>query len=275
MNFDILRNKLFLTVLILQFQGYAFGAVEGVYAINFKGNKFELILCHGKFSIKLYKSKREPESFSSSCIKFLSLKPFHFDGVYKVENDTLLLSDLNFGNQYRFVITRKGMVPITPNYTFLLWLNQPLKKIEKGPDFLSSCFQEQRTFNKDSRYRRWWVVDTSKSFLPEAVYVDQDYEISFQGNFVKVLFNEIIILEGSYKLENNRIILYSVDLQKQFILFNGNKSFRNLIVNIDPLLFFRSFHKKYSEKEWNDIIHSAKEFRYGGEGAGPNIELTK
>lgn len=273
MSLGTIKNRIKLVIIVVLCNLGCDAQVEGVHQVEIKDVRFELILCEGKFSMNLKSVNKKKQT--QSCVYTLEKKPYRYFGEYIIRKDTLILTDLKFNNQYRFIVNKDGLIPIYPNYTFLLKQDKPLKIVETNDDFLDNCFKVLNKFDSDDKYRRWWEIDTISTFRPELEYSNNNYSITIKNNFITIKYNKLVIVEGFFELSNNRIYLESVDLQRIFIIFKGTKSYKNLIVSIDPLIAFASFHKKYTEKEWLNVIRTAKEFELGGRGALPNIEKIK
>lgn len=127
-------TKYFLFFIFIYSNAHA--QVDGIYQLEKKGNRFELILCNGKFSFFLIEKKNLKANNKPSCIHYVKRNSSKPDGLYQINKDTLTLTDSKFGNRYNFIIAKNVLIPIRPNYSFLLAFNKPMKKVDSDSNFL-------------------------------------------------------------------------------------------------------------------------------------------
>lgn len=252
---------------------YAHAQVDGIYQLEKKGQRFELILCDGKFSFFLISKKILKVKDKPSCIHYVKRNSTKPHGSYQINKDTLKLTDSKFGNRYNFIISSEELVPIRPNYTFLVKFNKPLKKADSDSIFLSKCFNNR--YERVQVSREWFDIDTISKHTPEKKYGRKGGIITFGKSKIRVKLGGFVFYEGNYRIENKRILFYSNDMQKELVIHFGVKSYKDLVLDMDPLLNMRSFPKKYTQKQWHNVIDTAKEFNMGARGAGPNFEKIK
>lgn len=241
----------------------ASGEVCGYYSGKFGQNSFCLVLSEGKFHMQI-----QPLDEKKRIMRMTN--PM---GNFFVRNDTLILLDTVFQNQYHYLIIDSSLYPIRPNYSFLLEKPAVLNKTV-APDyyqlkpFRSNPGNNAPVFNA----KRYYEIDTVSAFSPANEYTISDYaSVHFCDSIVAVKIFGLTIFWGTYKILRGRVIFFSEDMNGEFEIFQGTKSYGDVVMKSDPLVRNSSFPKKYTSSEWEEIIKTAKEFKLGGDGVGPKF----
>lgn len=203
---------------------------------------------------------------------------YHPQGVYRVISDTLILRDTVYGNEYAYLLRGEKLIAISPNYSFLLKKGLSLRMMKTGDLPQSPCSRSgiSNQVKEGDRYKRrkslTYYVDTVSEFVPASDYGMYSLRVKLSKETLKIFWDDILLFDGNYVIQNNRIIFYDNNLKRSFPIYNGIKSFKNIVLNFDRIIRNTSLEKSYSEREWRNVIDSAAEFKphLGGKGAGPD-----
>jgi hypothetical protein len=270
----IVRSLLFLLGI---FPLSVLGQYSKAYQVIMGQNVFVLVLCNGKYQANFGQSRY-----------VLSKQPSYFfeynpQGYYCVKSDTLILKDTVYGNEYAYLFRDEKLKPIIPNYSFLLARGRTLGLIRSTdiPESICSESTISSLAKEGILYKRKttavYYVDTISRFVPASEYGMYRLRVKFSKGMLKVFWDGILLFGGNYVIRDNRIVFYDKYLKRSFIIFNGIKSFENIIFNFDRIIGNMSLEKTYSRKEWLGVIDSAAEFKHylGGKGAGPDTVIIK